>query len=312
MLRRASIEYRHVAGPPSALVVVELSGRLGNQLFQFASGLALARRRGAVLAFDTRQVAPEDLLLPELLGDRFRAATDRELLSVGQLGYDLPLRKVWASTLVRAKRLERRWRGRTRPTVMVWDDTGRYRPAVFDVDLPVFLQGHLQSERYFEDIADEVADSLVWPAHVVERNAELQGATAVSYRRGDYNSLGWALPLSYYDCALKLLAERIGGSPLVLFGDDRAFIELVADRLRVDHEVINALDLDPDPISQLAVMVQCEHHVIANSSFAWWGAWLAEHQSVDREHVVVAPSGYGEGNDRLPSRWLTCPTVPMF
>lgn len=56
-------------------MVVELRGRLGNQLYEFASGLGIARAVGADLCFDQTRVPDDDLVLPELIGDRFRVAT---------------------------------------------------------------------------------------------------------------------------------------------------------------------------------------------------------------------------------------------
>jgi hypothetical protein len=53
-------------------------------------------------------------------------------------------------------------------------------------------------------------------------------------------------------------------------------------------------------------MTQCDHAVIANSSFAWWGAWLGEHRHPSTDRVVVAPAEY-VGGDRVPDRWHTVP-----
>jgi hypothetical protein len=57
----------------------------------------------------------------------------------------------------------------------------------------------------------------------------------------------------------------------VLFGDDNAFVEFMSERVAKLGVVVNAVDVGPDPTSQLWMMSQCDHCVIANSSFAWWG-----------------------------------------
>ena len=64
-------------------LVMELQGRLGNCLWQFASGLGIARTLGADLVFDSHRVFEPLRLLPELLGERYEEATTAQLRGVG-------------------------------------------------------------------------------------------------------------------------------------------------------------------------------------------------------------------------------------
>ena len=287
-------------------VVVELQGRLGNQLFQFASGYGIARRRNAWLRFSSRRVAGDDLRLPELGGAAYCEATTGELVRVGAYPDAAPGARALRGAVLRGARLERRLRRRTPPSVVVWEDTGRYRPEVLTVDLPVRLVGHLQSERYFVDVADEVRAAIHLPAPPVIGSAS-RPTVAVSFRRGDYNTLGWALPLDYYDRAMALVAERVGPATVVCFGDDPAFVALIGERLAAYGEVVDAVALAPDAVAQLALMRACDHHVIANSSFAWWGAWLGD-GGEPSARLVIAPEEFAGGGDRLPERWTTLPS----
>ena len=293
-------------------VVAELHGRLGNQLFQFASAYGIARRRGVRVVFASDPVPTPDLLLPELLGSRYRAATRRELLGVGKLAYGVPARRRVASALYHGSRAWRRYRHRTPPSVTYWEDTGRYRPQLAYLDLPVYLQGHLQSERYFEDYADEITAAIAWPDEPVPDIP--RPAVAVSLRRaGDYTDLGWTLPLEYYERAVESVLRRVPDARLVLFGDEDAAVEAGAARLSRYAPVVDARSLGPGPISQLRLMAACEHCVIANSSFAWWGAWLGDRAARANGRIVVAPREYGAGNDRVPPRWETLTTgTPTF
>lgn len=284
-------------------VIVELQGRLGNQLFQFASGYAVAHRHDARLLFSAQRVPAADLLLPELIGDRYREPTATELLRVGAWDSDRPAAGLVRSATLHATRGMRRLRGKSAPSFVVWNDTGRFRPQVFDLDLPVRLVGHLQSERYFADIATEIVDAVRLPAVPDGALPDDRPTVGVSFRRGDYNTLGWALPLGYYERALDLIVERVGAVALVLFGDDPDFVELAGPRLARFGHVVNALELGADPVAQLATMARCHHQVIANSSFAWWGAWLGD-QRREPGRLVVAPAEF-VGVDRVPLRWLT-------
>jgi hypothetical protein len=292
-----------------AFVVAELHGRLGNQLFQFASAFGIARTRGARLVFAVGDVASSDLLLPALIPELYRTASPRELLAIGHFEYNVPGRAVARPLWYRLKATQRRLRGRTPPSITYWENTGRYRPALAALDLPVYLQGHLQSERYFADRAAEIVAAIRWPAGTTQKlpHVSSRPTVGVSFRRGEYLELGWALPLAYYEEALAGLTARVDNPTLVLFGDDPAFVQLAADRIARFGRVVNAVDRAPDAFSQLRLLAACDHCVIANSSFAWWGAWLGDQRVLvtGRDRIVIAPKEYGDGGDRLPSRWET-------
>jgi hypothetical protein len=288
------------------LVIVELQGRLGNQLFQYASGLGVSRRLGATLRFRSDRVAPDDLALPRLV--EYREVTPEELRTVGHRTDVSAVARLEHRALLQGTRAARRVQRRTPPTIAIWERPGVYRPWVFDSDLPVYVQGHLQSERYFEAVADEVAAGIRFPAGLATLPSDVGTTLALSFRRGDYNSLGWALPLEYYDEAVALVTARTKVDTIVLFGDDSAFLQLAVERYARFARVIDAVTLGPDPVTQLRLLSSCDHCVIANSSFAWWGAWLGDHRRANDERVVVSPAEYGEGNDRLPARWTTLVT----
>jgi hypothetical protein len=292
-------------------VVAELHGRLGNQLFQFASGYGIARARGARLVFASHPVPPAELLLPRLLGRRYHEAGARELLGVGKRSPDGPFGREIASALYRGSRALRRVQHRTPPSVTYWADTGRFRPELFDLDLPVYVQGHLQSERYFDPYAEDVARAIEWPAETPP--VELpRPAIGVSFRRGDYVALGWALPLEYYERAVERVVREVPDAHLVLFGDDAAFTAHAGARLARLAPTVDLSD-QHDPVAQLRALAACDHCVIANSSFAWWGAWLGDHRRDGTgPRIVVAPREYGAG-DRVPARWDTVESgTPAF
>jgi hypothetical protein len=92
----------------------------------------------------------------------------------------------------------------------------------------------------------------------------------------------------------------------VLFGDDPGFVELFAERARQrNHRVFNALDLGTDPIHQLEWLSECEHAIVPDSSFAWWGAWLGDRRG-DPGRLVIAPS---EWPHKVRDGWRGLDTV---
>jgi hypothetical protein len=293
-------------------VVVALRGGLGNQLFQYASGLGLATVLRADLCFDSAELRAGEEWLPRIVGERYREADARELARLGITRGGSTLRdRVVRRAVRQGVETERRLRGMTPPIVPAGDDShdpGRYREELSSIDLPAYVRGYLQSERYFADVTPELADQLRLPAPPVRARVDARPLVAVSFRRGDYVRLGWALPFGYYEHALEALAREVTDPRFVVFGDDPLFLRLAIDWVSRFGPATNAYDLAGDELSHLALYQQCDHCVIANSSFAWWGAWLGdqEHRSTDR--IVIAPREYQRfGPDIVPDRWRLIP-----
>ena len=104
----------------------------------------------------------------------------------------------------------------------------RVDPAVVAAEPPYFLRGYLQSERYFVDVADELAAAI----HLRDTPALGPGpVVAVSYRRGDYVGYPYLLPMTYYDAAIERVCAEVQPCTIVVFCDDHEFAALVAPRL---------------------------------------------------------------------------------
>jgi hypothetical protein len=132
-------------------------------------------------------------------------------------------------------------------------------------------------------------------------------------RRGDYVSLPaaarlhGALPLEHYRVAIAAVNARVREARWFVFSDDivwcRASLGLPPEMTHfVDH------NQGADSWQDLLLMAQCRHHVLANSSFSWWGAWLADCR-FGTDRVVIAPRQWFKGGlqpslaDRYPAHW---------
>jgi Glycosyl transferase family 11 len=285
---------------------MELRGRLGNQLFQFATGMGSARRVDAPLYYSS-QWPDGEILLPGLVDSTYREATTADLIRLGakrsQHRHVETVAPVWRRTARGVHRVVHQ-----SPAIIeeLDDESNTVQERFFRPDVPVVLRGYFQSEGYFADCAAEVNAAIHLPDVAGLLPPDLpRPVVGVSFRRGDYNSLGWALPLDYYRNALAQLAERVELGTILITGDDRAFLELVAPLVApYAQRVVNATELDRSAMSQLAVLASTDHSVVANSSFSWWGAWLAEHRSVDGEHLVFSPKGWILGKECAPERWI--------
>lgn len=270
-------------------VTVRLVGGLGNQMFQYAAALALATRCGAQVWFDL---------------SAYRASGSRhyqlDRLRVPQQICRPPSRQ----GALRAALSERL----CRPVVTTFSRLmpGRYREAHFHFD-PDYLnltgedlriEGYFQSPHYFAGAEDRLlhefqpAQPFSAAAQAVAERIGRAGACSVSLhvRRGDYLSdpsvraVHAFLGDGYYDRALALMRRLLGGDPrLFLFSDDPDF--LAQAFATVPHSEIVRTDASRG-WEDMFLMSQCRHHVIANSSYSWWGAWLNRHH----EKLVIAPA----------------------
>lgn len=125
------------------------------------------------------------------------------------------------------------------------------------VDGSASLVGYMQSEKYFKHCEQLIRDMFTFKA------VDVYDFIAVHVRRGDYDNRYYTiLGRDYYDKALSLLPDL----PVILFSDDMEEAANIVDG-RGYHS--------PNPWVDLAMMTRAKYHVIANSTFSWWGAWLS-------------------------------------
>ena len=171
-------------------------------------------------------------------------------------------------------------------------NTARYDEEILSMDLPTQLLGWFQTDRYFSHVADEVVQRLRLPPVTLPRPAKSPPIVALSFRRGDYVRLGWQLPFSYYEKALALMTSEVPDATFLVFGDDPEFVRLATDWVSRFGPATNAYDFSDGALEQLALASECDHAVIANSSFAWWGAWLGDRRAGGGPRLVIAPEDY--------------------
>ena len=302
------------------MITASLIGGLGNQMFQYAAGKALAERHGVALALDLsgfRNYALRSFLLDHLRVPEAAAAVAAE--SGAEKPANQYVRSLWK------QRIDRIFgRGALRKLA---PSANEYREPHFHYD-PGFealgpetsLFGYFQSERYFRSIAAPLREwfspSEPFTAPAAGVLARIEGSAlpvSVHVRRGDYLNPGTAefhgiLGGSYYRQALDRLEDTIGQeAELFVFSDDPVAAEQVLNFVPKSRLVHVCGDAER-PWEDMALMARCRHHVIANSSFSWWGAWL--NRCADK--VVIAPRAWFAPDelakrstaDLYPAGWL--------
>lgn len=317
------------------MIIVKLSDGLGNQMFQYALGRRLSLANGDPLKFDLTWFEQRDwfggtdrtMTLDGFDIDVDRATRQDIASVVGNrwLGILFPR---YGHVLEHAPRPVARYFNYYRQIMerapeesLTWAYRRRFHPDILAIEGDAYLDGYWQVPAYFEDIRNVLLEDFTVPTPPEGKNAELlqriEDSTAVSVhvRRGDQvgrgpdtDEFGNAVPPPYYHQATGFVAETIDSSDLhcFVFSDDPEWCER---RLDLDYPttVVDHNDGSTD-YEDIRLIRHCDHHVISNSTFAWWGGWLCENE----EKVVTAPSpwkryGYPDGIvdewEFIPESW---------
>ncbi len=282
-------------------VITRLMGGLGNQMFQYAAGYSLAKHLGVPVLIDRTFLDwhPADMTW-----------TPRSF----ELDVFLSPIEFAAADLVDRMRHER-WFPFLRSATCFKERTKTFDENFFRLQAPVIIDGYWQCERYFSSHADALRHDLFVPKDAPSlENLRMRDAITSStsaslhIRRGDYVTNVEAdrfhgMPtLSYYTAAAEELRAKHGVDHFFIFSDDpdwtHAKLRLPYPATYITHNTDRTSHWD------LWLMKHCQHHIIANSSFSWWGAWLNDRA----EKTVIAPknwfAGHGSPHDIIPSTWL--------
>jgi len=280
------------------MIISRLFGGAGNQLFQYAAARALADRLGVPLAVDRRYVGNG-----KERGDC--------LVHFANTRLDPPGGSFPPSKMDGALRYGL-WRLFGKKPKLFREKGLGFDPAFFDLPDATYLHGYWQSERYFDDTQRLRADlTMTTPldapnAAMADRIAQAQTPVSVHVRRGDYMASGAyaACTPDYYRAAIETMATR-AATPLTcfVFSNDPGWAEA---QLELGHETV-IVDLNDETTGHfdMHLMSRCAHHVIANSTFSWWAAWLNPSPS----KTVIAPKTWFadpklENPDLIPGGWL--------
>lgn len=292
-------------------LIANLRGGLGNQLFQYACGRSLARDLDLTLTIATDMLGYS--------GSRRRT----ELNHVFQLAVPEASRQD-LSTQVGRWRASPRVRLFFEKQLLAWARGPRFAVetcATGTEALPAklrnggYLHGYWQSERYFARHAETIRADLAFRQALIGRNAKVATAigsapaASIHIRRGDYlaqrkfRTVLNVCPLNYYVDAIELLMRSVPQVRFFAFSDDLPWVKKELQPLFPGLQVVDH-NSGYDSHYDMQLMALCDHHIIANSSFSWWAAWL--NPSPDK--IVVAPGRwYANGWDSThltPENWL--------
>lgn len=277
-------------------VVVKLMGGLGNQMFQYAAGLALARRTGAKLTLDLSflldRTPRPDFVFRNYDLDLFDLAAECEVSKDARAA-------VQGLPLFREKHFN-------------------YDPAFESLAGPHQLDGYWQSPRYFEAIADEIRRTftafrtrLTSAQEAMAKRIRGSQAVCVNVRRGDFVSTPQGrtchgvCEADYFRHAAQVIMRRVPAAHFFIFSDDVKWCQQ-ANLLDGAPCTFVGHDYAGDRFgAYLQLMMSCRHFIVPNSTFGWWAAFLG----TAPDKIVIAPEPWFssltlDSSDLLPKDWI--------
>jgi hypothetical protein len=291
-------------------VVVMLKGGLGNQFFQFVAAYAVAHRNGAKLLIDSYSGFPADPVNRKYSLENY--PIDGTALSPDE------------SAAVSARsRVERRYRS-YREQIRLRVFKTMYDPALhrMNVRSRAVLEGFWISPRYMEGIEDRIRAQFETPRELSDfakqTRESMRNSNSVSIHMRllhglapDGKKLSWryrrgtpfTLSQDYYNRALDHIRKQRGKDLKIFVFSDSP--EKAATVFKPDCEVVFVNNPTRRDYEDVYLMNQCRHHIIANSTFSWWGAWLgkADDQIVCAPDYFANTDNFGVTKDVYPPSW---------
>jgi len=266
-------------------------GRLANQMFQFAATVGIARKANQGFAFPK-----ENTEVPSV--EDFKDGVRREVY------FDLP--KYFPNVERTLRPLEE-----IQTYHVAQEPYFHFCPDMFTVQDQTNLMGYFQSEKYFEHCSDLILGYFQFDKEI-KKQAENNFPkfpvkleyVSIHLRRGDYAGLQQFHPVMDADYYFDAMTQFMDGDYcFLIFSDDISYAkELFGEQDNIVYIEGN------DPAVDMCMMTMCDHNVIANSSFSWWGAWLND--NVNKK--VIAPKrwfgpaykGVHDTKDLYPQSWI--------
>lgn len=305
------IYIRNYSPKISNMIIVKLGGGLGNQMFQYATAKALSVTASTELKLDIshfeRKIpkeTPRNYRLDIFPNIKESIASKYEINKlIRQFNVDF-LNKVYKNFNIKILNFNKKY---------IPERSILYSPIALNGKRSIYLDGYWQSEKYFDTVSNVIQECFNLDFLYHHENLQpfidrIQQEISVSIhvRRGDYatyhsNTIYHEIAdLNYYKKAITRISETVSGNlTFFIFSDDIPWCKknLV---IPFKHIFINT----GEEYHDLFLMSNCRHHIIPNSSFSWWAAWLNRRN----DKTIIAPKRWfvhQPSTDIIPFTWLT-------
>ena len=288
------------------MIITNIVGGLGNQMFQYAIAKAIACKKGDAFKIDISCFSKQKLRKYELnnlnIIENIATSEEIELLA----GKETFLLKLKRKIGLKQMRLYSYYKEKE---IAVFDEN------IFRHKDSIYLDGYWQSELYFKKIRKEILKDFTLKENVSDvakiyiEQIKNTNSISLHVRRGDYvknhltNSVHGVCDINYYTRAIDYIKTYEEDTCYFIFSDDILWCKESFDFIRNKYFV----EETENAFEDLELMKNCKHNIIANSTFSWWGAWL--NQNSDK--IVIAPKRWfsddkmqEQAKDLLPEEWL--------
>lgn len=290
------------------MIIVHLTGGLGNQMFQYAFGRANTKRLGVDLALELSNKTlriHNGFELGRIFNIQAKVATQADTQAVlGLQRYSVirhSIKCLGLGNILLARYVE--------------EPYFHFAPQMVAIPDNTYVCGYWQSEKYFREITTVIRSDFSFKQPISKQNAMLAetisplNSVSLHVRRNDYardqkiNATHGLCSLDYYQAAIRYIAQRVECPHFFVFSDDIAWVE---NNLKIEFPCqYVGHNQEVESYNDMRLMSLCRHHIIANSSFSWWGAWL----NASAGKIVVAPKRWfanqTDVRDLFPQGWVT-------
>ncbi len=267
------------------MIRIVMLGRLGNNLFQYALGRALSEKWGVPLVMDGSWFNNEGWNQVNCL---------RRLPGPANGRAKIVRRSSLAARALLKATGKHYWEYRGVPILREPERNQSFNPKFLEAPPDCMLFGYFQTSLYFNDIEAILRSELSTDGLGLERGKEAlaarlrkTGSVAVHVRRTDYTGnpiLDLCGPL-YYQKSMQQMRDTSCATRFFIFSDDPQWC--LQEFKDADVEIVS--ENDPCPLVDLHLMSLTQHHIIANSSYSWWAAWLGK---TPEQKVIMPPSWF--------------------
>lgn len=283
------------------MIIIKIMGGFGNQMFQYALAKELLYRGKEVKADISyySNIPPEDTergSIKEMLFEELPTAKEEEVQFFLRKNEKLKWRLM-------------RWTGIVcgREPVLFQKISYQYDDRVLHKQ-HVYAVGWWQNERYFAHVKGVIRTEYLngikrlngQSESILEKIQEHKNSVSIHVRGGDYNNasnnaiFGGICGKEYYEKAIGFLRKQLAGCRFFVFTNDFEYAKGVLPEWESYEIVTNS---EANGYQDIFLMSQCKHHIIANSTFSWWGAWL----DPDEKKVVIAPKRWSWKSSKTPN-----------
>jgi len=293
------------------MITAKIQGGIGNQMFQYALSRHLTVINDSSLSLDLT-FAYNKSLRQDFSYRGFPLSSfnvQHNLTSISKLAKNISVPGVFPkmSKLI----------NETKESVGVQDyiresvaDRFGYNETILAKRGNLYLDGYWQNEKYFKKIRElliqefTLVDGFDDSANeIADKIKQTRESVSIHIRRGDYVGhprYKGICTKQYYKNAISFFRKNISKPMFFIFTDD---VDYVKKELNIEGSVFvsrSEISLQED----LKLMSICNHNIIANSTFGWWGAWLNENE----DKLVVTPSRWvndssNDGSSIIPDNW---------